>query len=47
MPKKTKKSENKNRKEKFKDLRYNKYKIMKGKMIVKPENHVQYFVRIS
>lgn len=34
MPKKTKKSNNKNRKENFEDLRYNKYKIMKGKMIV-------------
>lgn len=35
MPKKTKKSDNKNRKENFEDLRYNKYKIMKGRMIVK------------
>lgn len=35
MLKKTKKSDNKNRKENFEDLRYNKYKIMKRRMIVK------------
>lgn len=40
-------SENKNSKDNFKDLKYNKNKIMRGKMIAKrkPENHARYIVR--